>query len=116
MDIKGLTLQEIGEKMKKFLPSYLQPDFQFQESYQLQFDEIKHNIPHKYHKFFNDDDKINSASGGVETEDSEYNHTIILVSNSDNSEALFLFLQKENKETGEVETDLLASFMLAEIE
>jgi len=116
MDITGLTLQEIGEKIKKFLPSYLQSDFQFQENYQLQFDEIKHHVPKKYHKFFNNDDKINSTSGSVEVIKIEYDYNLILVSNEDFTEALFLFLQKENKETGEVETELLTSFLLAEID
>ena len=116
MNINGLNLDEVGEKIKGFLPPYLKNDFTFQESYTLDFDEISHNIPQKYHKFFKDNDKINSASASVETVKIEYDYTVVLVSNEDYSEALFLLLQKENKDTGEIETDLLTSFILAEID
>ena len=116
MNIKNLTLQEIGEKIKKFLPPFLNNDFQFQESYQLEFEEVRHNIPKKYHKFFNDSDMINSASGIIENDKFEDDYIVILVSSQDYSQALFLFLQSENKSTGEVKTELLTAFILANIE
>ena len=116
MDIKKLTLNEIGEKIKKFFPPYLQSDFHFQENYKLQFDEIKHNIPTKYHKAFNDGDILNVASGNIEVVKPDYDYTVILVSNENYSDALFLLLQKENKKTGDIETELITSFLLANIE
>ena len=115
MNITGLTLNEVGEIMKQYLPPYLQKDFQFQESYQLEFSEIKHNIPVKYHKSFNDSDILNVASGGIESEDFEYDYNIILVSDSEYAEALFLILQKTHKISEEIETELIKSFLLAEI-
>ena len=114
MNIKGMTLNEIVEKIKQYLPPYLQKDFQFQESYQLEFCEIKHNISGEYYKFFNDNDILNVACGGMESENFEYDYNIISVSNSDYSQALFLLLQKEHKITNEIEIELLKSFVLAE--
>ena len=110
MNIKGLKLNEVGERIKQFLPPFLQAKFQFQESYQLEFDEISHNLPAKYHKFFKDDDIINNASGYVEDDSFEYNYTVILLSKEDYSQALFLLLQKEHKITNDIEIELLKSF------
>ena len=109
MDIKGLTLNEVAEKIKEYLPLYLQNNFQFQESYVLDFDEINHNIPEEYHKYFNAADKINNACGSVEADELEYNYNIILLSNHEYTRALFLLLQKENKTTGEMDIELLKS-------
>jgi hypothetical protein len=44
MDIRGLTLNEISEKINKYFPIFVGDDFKFQESYQLEFVEISHNI------------------------------------------------------------------------
>jgi hypothetical protein len=114
MDIKGLTLDEVGERIKAYLPPFLQDNFQFQESYQLEFSEVNHNIPKKYHKHFKDNDLINCTSGSVEVGDCEHDFVVSLVSNADYSKALFLFLQKVDKQTGEEETTMLKSFLNGE--
>ena len=116
MDITGLTLNEVGEKIKEYLPPILQYDFQFQESHQLEFNEICHNIDKKYHKLFKDNDIFSCANGSVEDDDFECDYIVMLVSNEDSTQALFLLLQTENKSTGKTETELLQSFVPAEID
>ena len=111
MNIKELNIEEISDKIKKYLPPYIQKDFRFQENYILEFNEISSSIPEKYHKLFKNSDMINSASGCVETDDSEFDYIIILLSNENYSRALFLLLQKVNKETSETDIELLKSFV-----
>jgi hypothetical protein len=69
MNITGLTISEIGEKIKDFLPQFLRDDFYFQESYLLRFDEIKTSITNEFHKNFKDDDLINNISGSTDVDD-----------------------------------------------
>ena len=111
MDITRLTLDEVGERIEEYLPPFIQDKFSFQESYLLDFEEIKHAIPTEYHQFFKDDNRIHSASGFVEDDSLEYDYTVILLSMADYSQALFLLLQKEHKITNEIETEFLKSFL-----
>ena len=115
MNISNLTLKEVSHRIREYLPSYLQKynegESLFQESYSLQFDEINHNIPDKYHKYFNDEDCIQNASGIISASRFEYDYVVILLSNADYSKALFLLLQKENKDTGDVTIEFLNSFL-----
>ena len=111
MDITRLTLEEISEKIEKYLPPFLQDKFSFQESDLLDFDEIKHAIPIEYHQFFKDDNRIRNVNGYVEDDSFEYDYTVVLLSMADFSQALFLLLQKEHKITNEIETEFLKSFL-----
>jgi hypothetical protein len=115
MNISNLTLKEVSHKMRELLPSYLQKyndgESLFQESYSLDFDEINHNIPEKYHKYFKGNDSIQNASGIISASRFEYDYIVILLSNADYSRALFLLLQKENKATGDIEIELLNTFI-----
>jgi hypothetical protein len=111
MNISGLTLDEVNEKIKEYYPTFIGDDFKFQENYQMEFGEISHNISKKYHKFFNDSDIINNASGLVEADKFDFDYTLILLSNEDQSQALFLILQSEDKATGDIKIDVLKSFI-----
>ena len=101
MNIKGLTLNEVSQKIREYLPPFLQnyneDDSLFQESFQFEFDEIKNSIPQDYHKHFKDDDIINAADGSIE--DNEQDYTIALISNGDYTKAYLLLLLKENEDT-----------------
>ena len=115
MNISNLTLTEISHKMRKYLPPHLQKynenESLFQESISLQFDEISPNIPKRFYKYFNDNDFIQNACGIISSSKYEYDYTIILLSDEKYTTALLLLLQKENKRTGEFETELLKSFL-----
>ena len=112
MNIKDLTMSEIGEKIRKYLPPTIREAFEFEESYQLHFDEISRNIPHEYHEYFKDNAVINSASGSVEKAD--YDYIVILVSSEDYSTAILLLLQKIDNQTGETETEIIKNFIESE--
>ena len=113
MNIKGLTLNEISQKIREYLPpfirQYKEDENLFQESFQFEFDEIKNSIPQDYHKHFKDNDIINAADGNIEND--EHDYTVALISNGDYSKAYLLILQKENKDTGDTETEVIKSFL-----
>ena len=111
MNIQGLTLDEIAEKMTDYLPLFLKGTLKFQESYLLYFNEISHNTPVEYWECFDDADMVNCASASIELENYEHDFIVSLVSNADYSEALFLALIKVDKQTGAEETSIFKSFI-----
>ena len=111
MNIEGLTLQQVGEKIKEFLPLFIKDTFYLQESYQLEFSEISENISLEYHAHFKENDVLNVSSGSMETSSTENDYNVILVSDENYKTALFLLMQKIDSLTGAEETTLLKSFI-----
>ena len=121
MNIKGLTIKEIGAKMNGYVKDYFKGSIVtnyegelFMENYTLQFDEIAVELPQKH--LFSDTDQINNASGciylaNISEEHKGYEYVIILLSNADYSKALYLILQKISEETGDTEHIILKNFI-----
>ena len=123
MNITGLTIKEISEKMDGYVKDYFKGSTVtnyagelFTENYTLEFDEIGVDLPQKH--LFQDSDNINNASGyvylnDISEEHKGYEHIIILLSSADyyNSQALYLILQKISEETGDTENIIIKNFI-----
>lgn len=121
MNIKGLTIREIDEKIRHYVTDYFKGSTVtnysgelFTENYTLQFDEIAIDLPQKH--LFQATDNINNASGCIYLADVDekhrgYEYIIILLSNPDYSKALYLILQTINEETGNAEHIILKNFI-----
>ena len=124
MNIKGLTIKEIDDRIRHYVTDYFTGSKisnyageLFTENYTLQFDEIAVDLPQKL--LFQDSDQINNASGYIYLNDiSEkhkgYEYVIILLSTAadyDNSQALYLILQKISEETGDTENIIIKNFI-----
>ena len=119
MNIKELTQHQISDKIREYLPLFMQKHNEgenlFQEAYILDFDEISHNLPKKYHKHFNDNDKINNISGTIESTAFDYDYTINLLTDEKSEKAYFLLLQKNYKSSmDDAEIELLKCFLDAD--
>ena len=124
MNITGLTIKEISEKMDCYVKDYFKGSTVtnyagelFTENYTLEFDEINVDLPEKH--LFQDTDNINNASGcvylaDISEEHQGYEYVIILLSNADYSKALYLILQKISEETGTAEHIILKNFIESE--
>ena len=114
---------EISVKLAPYIVNYFTDcelygldDNLFAESYLLGYDEVAHLIPSEYKGLFSKTDFFNGASGFLDFnyqagqfKGSDY--TIMLLSNEDNSKALFLYVQASNFVTS-IQTDILiADFM-----
>lgn len=121
MNIKGLTLDEISQRLKPCLESHfrgctLSNNNLFAESYLFDFEEVQHLIPKEYHNYFKPTDKFNGASGFVEfdtvTETFRHNEYLaLLVVSEDYSRAFLLALQETDKETGSIKVTILKDFL-----
>ena len=109
MNITDLNITEICEKIKEYLPSFIQENFYFQESYLLGFEEFKDSIAEEYHKYFNDDSIYNHICGGYDTDDFDY--VPILITSEQNTTAYLLVMQKISNATGNMEIIILKNFM-----
>ena len=126
MNIKGLTSAEISEKVYVYVKEYFKGSTitnhageLFQENYNLEYGEIAVDLPQKH--MFQDTDQINNTSGfvyldNISQEHNGYEFIIILLSNSDYSNALYLILQRINTETNDTEHIMLKNFMEREDE
>ena len=88
----------------------------FAENYELGYEDVEHLILDEHRSMFSESDYFNGASGfldfNYQTGQFKGNgYTIMLLSNSDNSKALFLYVQASNLVTGEQSDILLADFM-----
>jgi len=117
MNIKGLTMREISEKMKPYVADYFKgstiTNYEgelFTENYTLEFGEIGVDLPDK--ERFSDTDQINNASGYIYIANASDGHkgfefVVILLSSTDYSRALYLILQKISESTGKTEHIIL---------
>ena len=121
MNIKGLTMREISEKIRPYVADYFKgstiTNYEgelFTENYTLEFGEIAVDLPQKH--LFSDTDQINNASGYIYlTNTAEeyrgYEYIVILLSTSDYSRALYLVLQKISESAGKTEHIILKNFV-----
>ena len=121
MNIKGLTMREISEKIRPYVADYFKgstiTNYErelFQENHTLEFGEIAVDLPQKH--LFNDSDNINNASGYVyltntAEEHRGYEHIVILLSTADYSTGLYLILQKISEKTSDTEHIILKNFI-----
>ena len=121
MNVTGLTMREISEKVKPCVTEYFKGSTVtnydgelFQENYTLEYGEINVDLPQKH--LFNDTDQINNASGNIYLADVSEEHkgheyVVILLSNAEYTQALFLIIQKINQETGNAENTIIKNFI-----
>ena len=118
MDITGLAVDEISDRLKRYVEGYFRDcvimndsSRWFSESYLLHFEEVSHLLRlDKYSGAFSEGDKFNCAAGIVEIYPL-IKYVIMLVSTEDHSKALFLYLQVPNPNTGETRDILLKDFV-----
>ena len=106
LDIRGLDMTEISHQMERYVADYFK-GFSlpvgaslFQESYLLDYDECVDMIPTQHRQHFRETDKFNGASGfleGIGTFD-DSTPILMLLTNDDNSKALFLFVREPAKQ------------------
>ena len=114
MNITGLDMVQISQRMEAYVQNHIKGFIQtcntsiFQESYVLDFTEIKATIPPRYHHLFKDTDKFNGASGFIEHDSQEY--TIMLLSDENYATAYLLALQWTDA-SGEEHTAIIGDFL-----
>ena len=122
MYIRDMCLTEISRKIEPYLLNYFKGcalvDFEdgyLAEGCLLGYNEIKHLLPSGYYRKFDVNEMFYGVSGCLEFnylskkfEGSEY--TVLLISNKNNTTALFLFVQAEDASTGEQNDILLKDF------
>lgn len=127
MNIKGMNIIEISSQLQHYVTDYFKDcklsgldEGMFAESCQFDFTEVNHLIPPEYHELYNDTDRFNCASGYVlfETKSDEFRGSVfmvMLISDKEYSDALFLLLQEENDITHVNKDIILADFIKQEI-
>jgi hypothetical protein len=114
MDIKGLDMTQISQKLAIYVESYFdgfrlpERDSLFQESYRLHFDEVKDSIPRQHHHLFGDDNWFNGASGFIEVGTQE--HLVMLLAD-ENYETVFTLCLQEADEEGDERTIIIKDFL-----
>ena len=104
MNMEGLDLLEVSQKLKPQLESYLGTTIEsgcdgclFAESYSLDFSEVRDFIPEKYHRIFKENDWFSGASGTIEVlslaDEQMHEYTVMLLSQQ--SKPLIFAIQDE---------------------
>lgn len=122
-----MNIIEISRQLQHYVTDYFKgcklsglDEGMFAESCQFDFTEIKHLIPPEYHGLYKDTDWFNCASGYVlfDSKSDEFRGSVfmvMLISDEEYSNALFLLLQEENDVTHTNRDILLADFIKQEI-
>ena len=114
MDIKGLDLVQISQKLAIYVSEYFKGftladgESLFAESYLFHFDEVKDNIPAQYHHLFNDDSKFNGAAGFIEVGDTE--HCIMMLTDEDYNR-VYLLSKQDADVDGNEKTVIIKDFL-----
>lgn len=121
MEIKGLNLSEISEKLKPHVAGFFtdskildEEGGMFQESVTLYADEVRHLIPPEHNSRFKDTDKFGAASGYIrfETKGTAFRGKLYIVMLLHTStHALLLYLQEQNDITHDSRNILLVDFL-----
>ena len=119
MNIKGLTIREIDEKIRHYVTDYFTGSKitnyageLFTESYSIGIDEIAIDIDLSEQNT----EYVNSKSGYIYLADiceehKGYDYVIILVSTYDQNIPLYLILQKISEDTGDTENIIIKNFI-----
>ena len=122
MQIQGLNINQISQKIAPYVVNYFKgftlssfKEWSF-ESYIFDFEEVEHLILEQYRHQFNDDDKFNGVSGDIEfismpDECKNQKYLLMLITDSDNSRAYFLYVQELDNDYNKQRDILIADFM-----
>ena len=122
MDIRGLTIQQIQEKIYPIVADYFKgcklstfKEWAF-ESFTFDLTELTHLIPKHYIQKFKDDVRFSGASGVIEfdstaTEYQNKTYILMLISDEFNKQAYFLYVQELDNEFNKQRDILIKDFM-----
>ena len=114
MDIKGLDLVQISQKLAIYVSEYFtgftlaEGESLFAESYLFYFEEVKDSIPAQYNHLFNDESKFNGAAGFIEVNDKE--HCIMMLTDEDYNH-VYLLSKQDSDADGNESTVIIKDFM-----
>ena len=126
MDISGMDILEVSDKVKPYFATHFKDSGSrlvdldngiFQEAYRVGYDEVMHLIPTEHQNHFNDADIFMGYCGYVELADKDdspddIEHIAMLLATEDCTKALFLYLQETLVPSTEIQSDILiADFM-----
>ena len=122
MDIRGLNIQQIQEKIYPIIADYFKgcklkslEEWAF-DSFIFDLTELLHLIPKHHIQKFKDDVRFNGASGFIEfdstaTEYQNKTYILMLISGEFNKQAYFLYFQELDNEYNKQRDILIKDFM-----